>query len=135
MIAHWINTTKHAHADNHFILTGRFRLAHASHHAPGGGAKHAHNEHTTGRRSSLVIAPARSAAGDGTDAVSNQVSIHISSHMTVVAFIIWPCVPSDSRGKEDPNATEEGGKEEEGEKGEEGEAKEEEEEEGEARRW
>ena len=101
-------------------------------HAPraGGGAKHAHNA----RRPPQFIGPAFSAAGDGTDAVSNKVSTHISSHMTVAAFIIWPCVPSDSRGKEDPNATEEGGKEEEGEKGEEGEAKEEEEE-GEARRW
>ena len=110
-----------------------------AHAARAGGGGPGRNTHTltanTGRRSSLVIAPALSAAGDGTDAASNQVSIHISSHMTVVAFIIWPCVPSDSRGKEDPNATEEGGKEEEGENGEEGEAKEEEEEEGEARRW
>ena len=132
MIAHWDQHHKPRTRGQPLRLD---RPLWRTHHALAYGAKHAHNEHTTGRRSSLVIAPALSAAGDGTDAASNQVCVHISSHMTVVAFIIWPCVPSDSRGKEDPNATEEGGKEEEGENGEEGEAKEEEEEEGEARRW
>ena len=128
MIAHWDQHHKPRTRGQPLRLD---RPLWRTHHALGGGAKHAHHAH----RPPQFIGPAFRAAGDGTNAVPNKVSTHISSHMTVVAFIIWPCVPSDSRGKEDPNATEEGGKEEEGEKGEEGEAKEEEEEEGEARRW